>query len=187
MGLLLEHRGEVRLPAGVTDRQVRDLILPHIAERLTAKYLVHHVEVTDGQIRFATRFLRFMTWWHLLKWVAEGTIEAVTSEGAGVLRYHLRFRKLFFWLAATVMLPFVVLWTCMVLGDERAAEPCCWLPLLFMAVPLSCGWLISRNITHSRFRAFIERSVREALADTSGAEEQASVTQGPTQSPGADS
>jgi len=166
MGILLEHNGEVRLPATVTDRQIRDIILPHIAQQLEVTHLVRHVEVTDGRIRFATRFLRFMTWWHLLKWVAEGTIEAATSEGARVLRYHLRFRKLFFWLAAMVMLPFLVFWTCVVVGCERAGEPCSWFPLLFMAVPLSCWWLISRNITHSRFRAFIERSVQEALADT---------------------
>jgi hypothetical protein len=187
MGILWEHHGEVQLPATVTDRQIRDLILPHIAEQLEVTHLVHHVEVTGSRIRFATRFLRFMTWWHLLKWVAEGTIEAATSEGARVLRHHLRFRKLFFWLAAMVMLPFVVFWTCVVVGYERAAEPCSWFPLLFLAVPLSCGWLISRNITHSRFRAFIERGVQEALADASRAEGVAPVRQDPSQSPSPDS
>jgi hypothetical protein len=182
MGILLEHNGEVRLPAGVTAEQIRDLILPHVAEQLRVKHRARNVEVTDGQVRFTGGAFRLVTNWNLLVTVGRGRVEAPAPGDPRVLRYHLSFRQALCFLVVFILLT-VAFWGSLPGGFEEGLGV-----LVFgLVVVWPTAWLMQVGTTRSRFRAFIERSVREALANTSRSGGQASVSQDPTQSPSADS
>jgi len=175
MGILLEHSGQIRLPGTVSDEQLRDLVLPHVAEQLGVKHRARHVTVTGDQVRFTGGVFRLATRWNLLIMVGKGSVQPEILGNARALRYHLSFRQALS-LHVVFLVLFVAFWALLPIGLEAEGL---WLLAFAVVVVFPSVWLMNVGITRLRFRNFLERSVREALADTFQAEAKASTTQGP--------